>query len=256
MFNLKEDFLFPLSLSIKSSIFIFLIFLFISASSAFSATHTFYKDLTGTGQCSFSSSSFCANAFNNVVKRYNYRYKQEGCDFFGYQDINVRYSETPPSYNATGLYYDDAAKSIVHVTSAQKMTHVCQSGEKFELIGCTPKCVPDECEAGKVEQRISQCGMLTGTNCTSKATPDPGDTFTKTCASYTFNWLPLGSKYNVAGCEANVTKQVPLVKNNGNLEPNAVYDGSSDTIPLNCEIELTLSGQKYQDDPSSPPTTN
>lgn len=148
------------------------------ASSAFAATtHVFYKDLTGTNQCDFGYSAFCATAFARVPRKSQYRYIQEGCDYFGYSEINVRYSETSPSYGSTGLYYDDAAKSINHVTSAQKMTHTCNDGEKFELIGCTPQCVVDPCKPLKDQQfsGSSECGswscdsgVLTGGSCNGK----------------------------------------------------------------------------------------
>ena len=145
------------------STFLFLALCCFAVSSAFAATtHVFYKDLTGTNQCALGYSGFCATAFSRVTRKYQYRYVQEGCDYFGYSDINVRYSETPPSYGPTGLYYDNATKSIDHVTSAQKMTHTCNDGEKFELIGCTAQCVADPCNALKDQEfsGASACGSF------------------------------------------------------------------------------------------------
>jgi hypothetical protein len=227
--------------------FLFLSLLCFSISSAFAQTFYYYQAKNGN-VCDMNPNPICE--YDKGVQA-NPNYQYSGCSVTG---TTIVYNRKQKSYTYT---QKDDGTMIAHVIwidngtndAGNKVSVECPSGSQLVLNGCEATCETDPCKqkAGQTQTRISQCGLLQGTNCTSKATPDAGDTFTKTCDSYDFSWTPINSKYNLGGCEAAVTAQEPLIKNNGNLEPSSIYDGSSNTIPLNCEVTLTYSGEKYEE---------
>ena len=131
--------------------FIFSTFLLLAlgcfwASAAFATVYTYYRDAAGL-QCATSSGSFCSDVFSKILRKTNYQYSYEGCDLFGYSSVQVKYYETPPSYNSTGIYYEAARRSTIYTTAAAVLTKDCPVGTTFKLTGCTATCESDPCNS-------------------------------------------------------------------------------------------------------------
>lgn len=241
--------------------FLFFITLFFITPSFAVKKINFYHDWINN-YCSADASTVCNNHWTKKVMTLSNAsdYNYVSCQTSTYS-VNIIYNFVRYTYVNGKEVKGWGPDGFLAGTNIGVDSITCQDNEKMELIGCTAKCVPDvnQCtaKAGQREQRIAQCGLGTGTNCRYLDTPNAGDSKTYVCDNRTFQWLPLGGTYNVGGCEATVTNQTPLVKSNGNHEINEVFNGSG-SVPLNCELTLTLTGNEYKapTDGTTPPKTS
>lgn len=149
--------------------FLFLAFMCFCVSSVFAKDYFYYQSWVESGKCNIADyQSLCQSAYTKTYgSNSNYQYKgcytdgalTTGFYFYFQYDTKTKLIETSPGvydYTWTGNNLRGGS------ASGASIKHVCPDGQKFELIGCTPKCVPDPCAPLKDQQfsGASECGSF------------------------------------------------------------------------------------------------
>jgi len=225
--------------------FIFCTFLilalgFLGVSSALAATYTYYQS---GNQCNLVYGGFCSQTFNAIT---NPNKEQLSCTV---DATNVRLSYKTFKVNTvSGAQYDVVTNNP---SVASVMKHTCAAGEKFELIGCTPRCVPETC-ADKVGQRKTlgvRCGTVT---CAAGVTVKAGSSFT--CSQGVGRFTPLlpSTKAYFDGCELEslATSSAPYTESDGKAFEDEL---GSNSVTMYCsqEYEVTATETSQPDTEST-----
>lgn len=234
---------------------IFISIFFLTISFSYAKTFTYYKGFHQFvyNTCYSSESAACSDFASKIT---NATTSLAACQT---NSNIVQASFTSYSYNSEGVLSPNTGPLS---SFAEAKTHVCGENEKLELNGCDTSCVPDNTCQQKSGQQIHQrrqCGIASGTNCQTTATPDSGDSSTIHCDSYAINWLDLnGTGTSDGECELNISAVNRDPKGNGNFDAGDTPQSPSGPVAIYCDVTSTYTGQPAQTGtnapPSSPPT--